>query len=211
MTRPWKFWSHQSINPLIGPERNISLKRAGLSKRRDLEKAAHSGVCPGNFSLSLASPLFFSHLSLPGLLFLLYIPNASQDNEVSNSIVPVPPLCDAPPQYRPRNNGSSQQGRETVFVTEFKSCLTQKKRWKLNIQRQRLVKAFSSEDDLPQSRKRKHSRGPGFPWLQKTSGRLHFLGRPRLIILPSTPYPTHKFSNPHLTVRLLRVLSRSLP
>lgn len=211
MTRSWKFWSHQSINPLIGPERNILFKRAGHNKRRDLEEAKHSGMFPGNISLSLASPLFFSHLSLPELLVLLYIPSASQDHEVSNSTVPVPPPFDAPPQYRPRNNGTSQQERVTVFVMEFKSCLTQKKRWKLKIQRQRLVKAFSSEDDLPQSRKRKHSRGPGFPWLQKTSGRLHFLGRLRLIILPSTPYPTHKFSNPHLTVGLLRVLSRSLP
>lgn len=164
MTRSRKLWTHQSINPLIGPERNIPFKRAGHSKRHSLEEEEHSGVYPGNFSLSLASPLFFSHLSLPVLLFLLYIRNASQDHEASNSIVPVPPPCDVPPECRSRNTGTSQQLSETVFVTAFKSCLTQKKRWKLNTQRQRLVEAFSSEDDLPQSRKRRHNRGPGFPW-----------------------------------------------
>lgn len=211
MTRSWKLWSHQSIDSLIGPETNKLFKRAGHSKRHNFEEAEHSGMCPGNFSLSLASPLFFSHLSLPGLLFLLYIPSASQDHEVSNSTVHVPPPCDGPPQYRPRNNGIGQQPSETVFVTEFKSCLTQKKRWKMNMQRHRLVKAFSSEDDLPKSRKRKQNRGPDLPWSQKTSGGLHFLGQPRVVILPCTPYPTHKFSNPHLTVGLLCVLSKSLP
>lgn len=215
-----------SINPLIDPETNTLFKSASHYRRRNLVEVGHSGVCPGNFTLSLASPsLFLFTLSPCPPSPSSSHPQCFPDpwHEQVHSALACSLWCSTSVRAQKQRNQSTVKWScadvsflalhcfSQVFVTKLKSCWPEKKRWKINTQRWGLVKVFSSENGLPESRKREHNKGPCFPWWQKASNGLHFLGKSRLSVLRSTQYPAHYLSDPHLTVGLPFVLSCSLP